>query len=68
MPCKDVEEGTARVEEEWYAKTMLLAPDEGDTTSNTERTLIAQEEDEYVRGTDGTYNRDYFYWGTKLHG
>ena len=43
MPCKDVEEGTARVEEEWYAKTMLLALDEGDTTTTTERALIAQE-------------------------
>ena len=57
MPCKDVEEGTVRVEEEWYAKTMLLAPDEGDTTTTTERALIAQEEDEDVRGTDGTPTR-----------
>ena len=29
IPCKDVEEGTERVEEEWYRKTMLLALDEG---------------------------------------
>ena len=37
IPCEDVEEGTARVEEEWYEKTMLLALDEGDTTTTTER-------------------------------
>ena len=37
IPCKDVEEGTVRVEEEWYEKTMLLALDEGDTATTTER-------------------------------
>ena len=35
---------------------MLLALDEGDTTTTTERALIAQEEDEDVRGTDGITN------------
>ena len=38
IPCEDVEEGTVRVEEEWYEKTMLLALDEGDTTTTTEST------------------------------
>ena len=36
---------------------MLLALDEGDTTTTTERALIAQEEDEDVRGTDGMPTR-----------
>ena len=40
IPCEDVEEGTVRVEEEWYEKTMLLALDEGDATTTTERALI----------------------------
>ena len=40
IPCEDIEEGTVRVEEEWYEKTMLLAVDEGDTTTTTERALI----------------------------
>lgn len=53
IPCKDVEEETVRVEEQWYEKTMLLALDEGDTTTTIERALIALEEDEDVRGTDG---------------
>ena len=57
IPCEDVEEGTVRVEEEWYEKTMLLALDEGDTTTTTERVLIAQEEDEDARGTDGMPTR-----------
>ena len=57
IPCEDVEEGTVRVEEEWYEKTMLLALDEGDTTTTTERALIVQEEDEDVRGTDGMPTR-----------
>ena len=57
IPCEDVEEGTVRVEEEWYEKTMLLALDEGDTTTTTERALIAQEEDEDVSGTDGMPTR-----------
>ena len=57
IPCEDVEEGTVRVEEEWYEKTMLLALDEGDTTTTKERALIAQEEDEDVRGTDGMPTR-----------
>lgn len=57
IPCEDVEEGTVRLEEEWYEKTMLLALDEGDTTTTTERALIAQEEDEDVRGTDGMPTR-----------
>ena len=57
IPCEDVEEGTVRVEEEWYEKTMLLALDEGDATTTTERALIAQEEDEDVRGTDGMPTR-----------
>ena len=57
IPCEDVEEGTVRDEEEWYEKTMLLAWDEGDTTTTTERALIAQEEDEDVRGTDGMPTR-----------
>ena len=57
IPCEDVEEGTVRVEEEWYEKTMLLALDEGDTTTTTERALIAQGEDEDVRGTDGMPTR-----------
>ena len=56
IPCEDVEEGTVRVEEEWYEKTMLLALDEGDTTTTTERALIAQEEED-VRGTDGIPTR-----------
>jgi len=34
IPC---EEGTVRVEEEWYEKTMLLALDEGDTTTTREK-------------------------------
>ena len=57
IPCEDVEEGTVRLEEEWYEKTMLLALDEGDTTTTTERALIAQEEDEDARGTDGMPTR-----------
>ena len=57
IPCEDVEEGTVRVEEEWYEKTMLLALDEGDTTTTKEGALIAQEEDEDVRGTDGMPTR-----------
>ena len=57
IPCEDVEEGTVRVEEEWYEKTMLLALDEGDTTTTKERALIVQEEDEDVRGTDGMPTR-----------
>ena len=57
IPCEDVEEGTVRLEEEWYEKTMLLALDEGDTTTTTERALISQEEDEDVRGTDGMPTR-----------
>ena len=58
IPCEDVEEGTVRVEEEWYEKTMLLALDEGDATTTTERALIAQNgEDEDVRGTDGMPTR-----------
>ena len=57
IPCEDVEEGTVRVEEEWHEKTMLLALDEGDTTTTTERALIAQEEDEDVSGTDGMPTR-----------
>ena len=57
IPCEDVEEGTVRVEEEWYEKTMLLALDEGDTTTTTERAVIAQEEDEDVRWTDGMPTR-----------
>ena len=57
IPCEDVEEGTVRVEEEWHEKTMLLALDEGDTTTTTERALIAQEGDEDVSGTDGMPTR-----------
>ena len=61
IPCEDVEEVTVRVEEEWYEKTiMLLAQDEGDITTTTERerALIAQEEeDEDVCGTDGMPTR-----------
>ena len=57
IPSEDVEEGTVRVEEEWYEKTMLLALDEGDTTTTKERALIVQEEDEDVRGTDGMPTR-----------
>ena len=41
----DVDEGTIRVTEEWYEKTMLLALDEGDRTTPTERELMTQEED-----------------------
>ena len=40
IPCEDVEEGTVRVEEEWYEKTMLLALDEGDTTTTKETALV----------------------------
>ena len=36
---------------------MLLALDEGDTTTTTERVLIAQEEDEDARETDGMPTR-----------
>ena len=36
---------------------MLLALDEGDTTTTTERALIVQEEDEDVRGTNGIPTR-----------
>ena len=36
---------------------MLLALDEGDITTTTERVLIAQEEDEDARGTDGMPTR-----------
>ena len=50
-------QGTVRVEEEWHEKTMLLALDEGDTTTTTERALIAQEEDEDVSGTEGMPTR-----------
>ena len=39
----EVEEGTERVHEEWYEKTMLLALDEGDTITPTERELMAEE-------------------------
>ena len=35
---------------------MLLALDEGDSTTTTERALIAQEEDEDVRGTVVAYH------------
>ena len=49
----------SRVEEEWYEKTMLLPLDEGDTTTTTERTLIAQEEDEGEPGTDGMPTRKF---------
>ena len=56
IPSEDVEEGTVRVEEEWYEKTMLLALDEVDATTTTERALIAQEEDEDVRGTVVAYH------------
>ena len=56
IPCEDVEEGTVRDEEEWYEKTMLLALDEVDATTTTERALIAQEEDEDVRGTVVAYH------------
>jgi len=45
IPFVDVDEGTIRVTEEWYEKTMLLALDEGDRTTPTERELITQEED-----------------------
>ena len=41
-----VEEGTVRVHEEWYEKTMLLALDEGDTMTPTERKLMADVGDE----------------------
>ena len=57
IPCEYVEEGTVRVQEEWYEKTKLLALDEGDATTTTERALIAQEDDEDVRGTDGMPTR-----------
>ena len=59
IPCEDEEEGTVRVEEEWYEKTMLLALDEGDTATTTERerALIAQEEGEDMCGTDGMPTR-----------
>ena len=46
------EEGTIRVEEEWYEKTMLLALDQGDSTTPTERALIAREEDETKSGSE----------------
>ena len=36
---------------------MLLALDEGDTTTTSERALIAQEEDKDVRGMDGMPTR-----------
>ena len=48
----DVEERTIRVEEEWYEKTMLLALDQGDSTTPTERALIAREEDETKSGSE----------------
>ena len=57
IPCKDVEEGPVRVEEEWYEKTVLLVLDECDITTTTNRALIAQEEDEDVRGSDRMLTR-----------
>ena len=41
-----VEEGTVRVHEEWYEKTMLLALDKDDTMTPTERELMAEVGDE----------------------
>ena len=41
----EVEEGTVRVHEEWYEKTMLLALDEGDTMTPAEREFMAEEGD-----------------------
>ena len=41
-----VEEGTVRVHEEWYEKTMPLALDKGDTMTPTEREFMAEEGDE----------------------
>ena len=38
--------GTVRVHEEWYEKTMLLALDEDDTMTPTERELMAEVGDE----------------------
>ena len=52
IPCEAEEEGTVRVKEELYEKTMHLTLDEGDITTTTERALIAQEEDEDVHGKD----------------
>ena len=57
IPCEYVEEGTVRVQEEWYEKTKLLALNEGDATTNTERAVIAQEDNEDVRRTDGMPTR-----------
>ena len=53
IPCEYVEEETVRVQEERYEKTKLLALDEGDAKTTTERALIAQEDDEDVPETDG---------------
>ena len=42
----EVEEGTVRVHEEWYEKTMLLeALDKGDTMTPAEREFMAEEGD-----------------------
>ena len=40
-----VEEGTSRVDEEWYEKAMLLALDQGDRTTSTERQLMTQDDE-----------------------
>ena len=42
----EVEEGTGRVHEEWYEKTMLLVLDESDTMTPTEGEVMVEKGDE----------------------
>ena len=44
IQCEEVEEGIVRVDEDLYERTLLLALDEGDTTTATERDLLVEEE------------------------
>ena len=45
IQCEEVEEGIVRVNEDFYERALLLALDEGDTTTATERDLLVEEED-----------------------
>ena len=53
VSCVEVEDGLLRVEEELYEKAMLLALDEGDTTTATEKELISTEQEEELQSCDG---------------
>ena len=44
IQCEEVEEGIVRVDEDLYERTLLLALDEGDTTTATDRDLLVEED------------------------